>query len=288
MAANARKEAPMTVDVPSADRDRPSWGRVGAIAVIGFVIGVAWPKLAGVRLGPSAPTETIAANSADLPATAITQPMPSIATPPASSPPAAIVVQVGRGVMISCKTEDGESLKGKECGPVPAFDGIAQPRLRKISTLPALKDAKGKLSVVFALDFKSKKVAVDVGKSSTVKDEGPIKSFLKEQFQDVSLGPLAHDQEKYTMSYTLTVGEGTPERPTGTPSGSTPSSSLAEGQAEIVWDVAIVRDAPHTGAIVARLPRGTKVTLGTSQAGWYKITYGPSSEGWLYRGAVGK
>jgi len=288
MAANARKES-LSVDVPSADRDKPSWGRVGAIAVIGFVIGVAWPKLAGVKLGPSAPTETLAANSADLPATALTQPMPSVVpTTPASAPPAAMTVQVGRGVMLSCKTEDGEALKGKECGPVPAFDGIAQPRLKKIATLPALKDAKGKLSVVIALDFKSKKVAVDVGKSSTVKDEGSIRSFLKEQFQDVSLGPIAHDQEKYTMSYTLNVGEapsvssGTPG--TGTPGGSTP---LAEGQAEIVWDVAIVRDAPHTGAIVGRLPRGSKVTLGTSQAGWYKVTYS-GGEGWLYRGAVGK
>ena len=278
MAANARKEAPLAVDVPSADRDRPSWGKVGAIAVIGFIIGVAWPKVAGVRLGPSAP-DTLAANSADLPATAITQPMPSVATPPSASAPPVIVVQVGRGMLLSCKTEDGESLRGKECGPVPAFDGVAQPRLKKISTLPALKDAKGKLSVVFALDFKSKKVAVDVGKSSTVKDEAAIKSFLKEQFQDVSLGPIAHDQEKYTMSYTLTVGEGP---------ATSPSAASTDGQAEIVWDVAIVRDAPHTGAIVARLPRGTKVTLGTSQAGWYKITYGPSGEGWLYRGAVGK
>src|SRR5439155_1270955 len=104
-------------------------------------------------------------------------------------------------------------------------------------SLPALKEAKGKLSVVFALDFKSKKVAVDVGKSSTVKDEGAIKSFLKEQFQDVSLGPIQHDQEKYTLSYTITVGEGPSSPQPSTPGGSTP---LAEGQAEIVWDVAIV------------------------------------------------
>src|SRR6516164_307799 len=99
MAANARKEPSLTVDVPSADRDKPSWGRVGAIAVIGFVIGVAWPKLAGVRLGPSAPSDSVAATaSADLPATAITQPMPSVSAPPISSA-APVVIQVGRGVM---------------------------------------------------------------------------------------------------------------------------------------------------------------------------------------------
>lgn len=285
MAANARKDPPLAVDVPSADRDKPSWGRVGVIAVIGFVIGVAWPKLAGVRLGPSAPSDTVSANaSADIPQATITQPMPSVSTPPVASA-AAVVIQVGRGVMLSCRTEDGETLKGKECGPTPAFDGIAQPRLRKLSSIAALKDAKGKLSVVFALDFKSKKVAVDVGKSSTVKDEGSIKSFLKEQFQDVSLGPIQHDQEKYTLSYAITVGEGPSSPQTATPGGATTPS---DGQAEIVWDVAIVRDAPHTGNIVARLPRGSKVALGSSQAGWYEITYGGGNKGWLYRGAVGK
>lgn len=288
MAANARKDPALSVDVPSPDRDRPAWGKVGAIAVVGFIVGVAWPKLAGVKLGPAAPSDTIAANSADIPQAVVTQPMTSVVpTQTASSPPpSAVIVTVGRGVMLSCKTEDGESLKGKECGPVPAFDGIAQPRLRKIASLPALKDAKGKLSVVIALDFKSKKVAVDVGKSSTVKDEGSIRSFLKEQFQDVSLGPIQHDQEKYTMSYTLNVGDA-PAASTGTPSSGTGAPS-SDGQAEIVWDVAIVRDAPHTGAVVGRLPRGSKVTLGTSQNGWYKITYGSGQEGWLYRGAVGK
>src|SRR5207249_111563 len=109
-------------------------------------------------------------------------------------------------------------------------------------------------------------------------DEGAIKSFLKEQFQDVSLGPIQHDQEKYTLSYTITVGEGPSSPQPSTPGGSPP---LAEGQAEIVWDVAIVRDAPHTGNIVARLPRGSKVSLGTSQAGWYEITYGGGNKGWL-------
>src|SRR5581483_8606216 len=222
MAANARKDPPLSVDVPSADRDKPAWGRVGLIAVVGFVIGVAWPKLAGVRLGPSAPSDSVAAaGSIDLPQATIAQPMPTVSAPPPVASAAPVTISVGRGVMLSCRTEDGESLKGKECGSTPAFDGIAQPRLKKIATLPALKDAKGKLSVVFALDFKSKKVAVDVGKSSTVKDEGSIKSFLKEQFQDVSLGPLQHDQEKYTLSYTITVGEGGTTPPsTGTPGGS--------------------------------------------------------------------
>jgi len=57
-----------------------------------------------------------------------------------------------------------------------------------------------------------------------------------------------------------------------------------------VWEVAIVRDAPRTGQVLARLPRGTKVNLGTAQDGWFKVKYGAdfSSDGWVYRGAIGR
>jgi hypothetical protein len=207
----------------------------------------------------------------------------SSSAPPTASAAPVLAVTVARGVVLTCKTEDGEALKGKDCGGAPAFDALAQPRLKKLATLASLKDQKGKLGVVFALDFKGKKVGVDVGKSSVIKDDGSIKAFLKEQFQDVSLGPVAHDHERYVMSYSVSIGEGPAQ---ATPS--TPGAAPAEGGALIVWDVAIVRDAPHTGAIVGRLPRGTKVQVGTSQGGWYKITYSGTNEGWVYRGAIGK
>src|SRR5580692_10159420 len=47
-----KADGPLTVHVPPPGADRPSWMGVGAIAVAGFVIGVAWPRLAGIRLGP--------------------------------------------------------------------------------------------------------------------------------------------------------------------------------------------------------------------------------------------
>jgi hypothetical protein len=42
--------------------------------------------------------------------------------------------------------------------------------------------------------------------------------------------------------------------------------------------------------LVARLPRGTKVKVGTSKDGWYQVKYGDgfANEGWLYRGAIGR
>ena len=51
-----------------------------------------------------------------------------------------------------------------------------------------------------------------------------------------------------------------------------------------------MRDAPKVGTIVARLPRGTKVKLGPTKDGWYQVKFGDDfgTEGWVYRGAVGR
>lgn len=78
-----------SVHMPSPAADSPSWTRVGVIAAIGFIVGVAWPRLAGVRLGPSLP------DSAPSPAVAISasaQPqaaeVPSVGVPPVGENPA--------------------------------------------------------------------------------------------------------------------------------------------------------------------------------------------------------
>ena len=295
--------APMQVHIPRPEADRPSWVRIGIIAVIGFAVGVAWPRIAGVRLGPSAPVKEAAApvESASAP---VTTALPVVSATPTVAPVAVIaappVVTVTRGSIVSCKTDSGESLKGKDCGKLTGFDGIAQARIRKIAASPAAQDNEGKLTVLVTLDFGTNKVVyVDVPKSSTVKNPEAFKSLLTSQFQGVSLGTVDHDQPRVTMSYAATLapasGSESPTTPstgtgTSTPQTTPTTPSADEGSATIVWDVAVVRDTPHTGAVVARLPRGTKVKLGDNTGGWFKIKYGANftSEGFLYRGAVGK
>jgi hypothetical protein len=211
---------------------------------------------------------------------------------------------VNHGVLLSCRSEDGQTLKGVgACGGLAGFDAIAQPRLRKLSTCPAANaSTNGKLSVVFSLDFTSHKVGADVGKSSTVSDPQGFATCVKGAFQGVSLGALDHQNPRYTIGYnvvfapTAPAGTSTPSGPAdGLPAAAvspvTPAASAArtdEASVEVAWDVAIVRDSPRTGAVVARLPRGTKVHLGANQEGWYKIEYGSGSEGWVYRGAIGR
>ena len=52
-----KKESPLKVEIPKAGDDRPAWSKVGIIGVAGFVIGVVWPRLAGVHLGPNPPND---------------------------------------------------------------------------------------------------------------------------------------------------------------------------------------------------------------------------------------
>src|SRR5687767_6122157 len=135
-----RKDVPFAIEVPTPDRDKPAWVKVGVIAAVGFIVGIAWPRVVGVKLGPNAPGESAsaAASASHAPGRAPDAPPASVAAkttpdkPAASSPtpasasaagaalPPNIVVQ--RGTVLSCKTSDGETKKGKECGAVAALD----------------------------------------------------------------------------------------------------------------------------------------------------------------------
>lgn len=76
-----RSESRPTVEIPRREDDHPAWTRVGIIAAIGFVIGVAWPKLTQTRLAPRPPTVSAPAPKASA--------KPPAATPPARMPAAA-------------------------------------------------------------------------------------------------------------------------------------------------------------------------------------------------------
>jgi hypothetical protein len=158
----------LVVEKPEPLADRPSWVKVGVIAALGFVIGIAWPRLAGLRPGPSVPDPTTLAASGR----------------PADSAPA---------------------IAAEAPGPsLAAVNSTATP--------PS------------------------------------------------SAAPPAS------------------------------AKSTADGETQVVWPVALIRDTPKTGQVIARLPRGTRLRVGASKDGWYPVKYGDDfgSEGWVYRGAIAK
>jgi hypothetical protein len=82
------------VEVPSSASDAPSWARVGIVAALGFIVGVAWPRLAGVRLGPGLP-EGAASAVVDVSATASASSTAAqmdlgLVPPPAAASPAVV------------------------------------------------------------------------------------------------------------------------------------------------------------------------------------------------------
>ncbi len=324
-----KADPPLHIQIPSAGADQPSWMRVGAIAVIGFAVGIAWPRLAGVRLGPNAPVSSLstssgassAAESSPPKATAVasaslvapvTPPPVSSATATAGGAPSAAspvggatTVTVGPGILLSCRTEGGDTLKGKACGPIP-FDAIALPRLRRLSTCAATPGSEGRFSPKFQLDFERNKLSVQLGTKNTVGNVDSLSTCLGALFEKVSINAVAHEHARYLLQYNIVfapaqagAGSGKPQGVAANTAAPAPAPATAAvtandsagggsgGEAKIAWDVAIVRDAPRTGSIVGRIQRGTPVQILATENNWYKVRGGPS-EGWLYRGAIGR
>lgn len=316
MALFNRTETPLSIDLPKGAADQPSWMRVGGIAIVGFVIGVAWPKIMGVRLGPNGPGESAANRAAaassgadakgasgEAPAAVHAAPnTPALPGEAGTAAPATagsgVDVSVKNGVLISCKTEDGATLKGRACGTV-LFDAIAHPRIQRLSQCPAARGAEGKLAVTFNLDFRTNRPTFGVGKATTVANPDALVACLKSAFESVSLSAVGHEHPMYAVLYTATFSSSSRG---GSPASAnqgvapaipaiaavTPASD--DPTAELVWEVTLVRDQPKNGQIVGRLLRGTKVRLGAAQNGWYPVRYGKEfqSEGFIYRAAIGR
>jgi hypothetical protein len=309
------------VQVPSAQADRPRWNHVGILAAIGFIAGVAWPRLAGVRVGPSVPESS----SPPLPsASALATPVtpagssataaPEIAAPAAPSVSARQVplgagatasstVVVGHGSISSCKTAEAESLKASECGSLAGLDAIVLPRLRKLSACPAATAASGKLHLAVHVDFVHGVVSADLGHGRNPAEADALIACVRANLAGVNPAALTHDKPRYTVSYSVTFvpPEGPAPADSSAPGASAPAEppavpavvtapSRPDGIAQVEWDVAIVRDAPKTGKVVARLQRGASVRVGTQSDGWVPVRYGDNytSEGWIYRAAIGR
>ncbi len=319
----------LAVDVPKAERDNPGWIKVGVIAAVGFVVGVAWPRVIGLRLGPSAPTAasepatstTVAAAEVHAPAVAPAAAAPAAAAPKAAlpSPPVASPstneaaasalaasqpqVSIHRGSLLSCRTQDGEAKKGKDCGKAAGIDGVVIPRLRKIASCAAATGQTGRLSVVVTVDFPGGRTSHEIGKSSTVGNADALGACVKSQLDGATVPPQEH--ARYVVAYATTLsatkGEVAEPAPKNArvekPSAPSPEersepapAALATGEASVAWEVALVREVPKTGDVVGRLPRGTRVKVGAVKEGWYAVKYGENfaKDGWIYRGAIGR
>lgn len=314
----AKKESPLRVELPRPADDTPAWSRVGIIAAAGFVVGIAWPRLAGVKIGPSAPDDertqaaAVAAASASAAAAAAAPAMSPSASAAAIAAPAAPpgapaanqqLVVIGPGKITRCW--DKKSKKVDDCEKLQ-FDPIALPKLKELAACPSALGLEGKMTIGFDIDFSKKEVHVLKAKKGTSLPASTVTGILQcaaREFSNVALEDVPHKFRRYSLAYVATFyppgkhptgdaeaakggGEGEGGEDGEAAAGSTTSETEASGLAVVNWDTALVRKEPKDGDVVTRLVRGTKVKLVGRQNDWYKVEHG-SKTGWVHRAAIG-
>lgn len=298
----AKSERPVEVEIPCPGADQPVWSRVGIVAVLGFVVGIAWPRLAGVKIGPSVPADlaakveaTSAASAAPRAPASSAAPSPSASAAEPAAAPASNqeLVVVGPGKIIKCY--DKRDKKIDDCEKL-LFDPIAVKRLRALASCPSAVGLEGKMGVIFEVDFRKKRVFVKKTKKNALPSatvNGVVKCAARE-FAHAPLDEVPHKHKHYVLEYPITfyppgkhpegaagdAGDGEPA------AGATTSEADASGTAIVAWDTAPVRKEPKDGAVVHRFVRGTKVKIVGKQNDWYKIESN-GKVGWVYRGAIG-
>jgi len=287
------RRKPLRIDVPR--EDRPRFGRVGVIALVGFVVGVSWPHLSGVRIVPRAPTPAGEAAAVDLtgapaPSAEASQPKaearPADAPKPAATPP--LPFSIGEGEVTSCRDADGKRVAS--CDKVD-FDVVARGRLATLAACDASSRARGILSVGFDLDFeRDRVVGIQTGKSTTVAD-GDARTLigcLNQTLGEVSLASIPHHNARYMVFYRVEFKDPVEAAPQPA-ADAAPEITPASGRATVAWDVALVRAGPsREDDVVARVLQGTRVTVTARKGDWYRVKYdGKGSEGWVFRTALG-
>lgn len=283
------RREPVKIEVPKDESVR--LGRVGLIALAGFVIGIVWPRIAGMQLVPSAPAEedsrpkelASAAPSAKPPPT----PKRQAAKAESDQPALGDRVKITETVVTSCDDSVGKQTRG--CDEVQ-FDGVARSRLMTLAACPAAAGRTGLLSIGFDLNFEKDSVSrIRSGKSTTFDDATTRKliACVEKEFDSATLKGIEHGYNEYTVFYKVEL---LPDKPPEQAASESDGEGVVEasGRATVGWQVALIRKEPREGEVVARILSGTNVIVTGRQGDWYRVKYdAKGNEGWVYRSAIG-
>lgn len=305
-ASNRKRPKDPDIVVPKPSDEQPRFGRVAAIAVIGFVVGVAWPSLARWELVPQPPIDSnmaVPSPSASIAVLGSASPeLPT--TEPARSPavtaPAVVGPQLRLADVVSCVDADGR--KRQKCD-TPALDTVLSEPLKSLLACDGAEGQSGVLSLGFDIDFGSGNLSrFTVGRSTTLDSElaRSLAECAKSKLAQVDLSAVEHGYASYRVFYLIEftraaspAEQSAPKTDTNAAAADASGSSDGElqgqsGRATVTWDVAIVRQAPKDGAIVARVLGGTRVVVTARKGDWYRIKYNAKGdEGFVWKSAIG-
>lgn len=292
---NKSKQASLKVSVPEG-AGRPPWMRVGVLSAAGLALGIAWPTLAGVRIGPHVPgakpteaTPEAAPAPSSIPALAASTPAPStvIAGDDDAKRNNEQKVVVGEGVIERC-FKGKDQLKGEACGTLNV-DRVFAPRLAALKRCSAAVGLGGEMTIGFDINFAKKDIHVIKGKSElpALTVQG-VTMCTADYIRDVEADKIAHKYSRYRVFYSLKFyPPGTAPPGEGKQEADPEDADSAKSMATVTWDTALVRSEPTTGSVVMRLVRGTRVKIMGRRKDWYRVKI-REKEGWIYRGALGR
>ncbi len=267
---------------PRLTEQGPTSYRVFAIiAAAGFVVGVVWPRLSGVKLVPEAPIEEargLEEANADAAPSAVAP-----AEPEARQLTTDDLLEIGEPEITSCRDAQGKEKKG--CDPID-LDERLHPALRALGDCPGGKGAFGTLSLGFDVDFEQKAVTNVKSGRSTDMPATAVSELLrcaKQSLSTIPLDAVKHAEPSYTLFYRLRFK--TPEAALSNESGIVP----ANGQADVRWQTALIRDEPERGGKVReRVLSGARLLVTGRKGEWYRVKYDAQGrEGWVHGAALG-
>lgn len=249
------------------------------IAVVGFLVGIAWPRLAGVSLVPEAPIEAESPEQTQ-----------EATVGPALEPEPELIeltpedrLEVSRPQITSCVSSSGD--KTSNCDE-PDVDGVVHDHLLSLLGCSSATGVFGTLSLGFKLDFDKGKIEdIESGRSTDL-PETTTKELLRcaeRDFSGISVSGVPHQYQSYQVYYLLTFK--TPEAAAQEKTSVTPAS----GTATVQWRTALIRDEPdRESAVDARILSGAVVIVTGRMGQWYRVKYDDKGrEGWVHGAALG-
>jgi len=236
-------------------------------------------------------------------------------------------VRVNAGALQGCGDGEETDLAPSSCDAPAAVEAALRSRLTEVlsrcpSAMEAARDPSRMLSIGLRVDRPRRRLAVLLGRSSSVADRLSYVACVREQMGPMeALWALPAAHPRYLYYFVARFGPlgasdvvapapapapavaptpapapalaPTPApaaAPTGLPSVQDLQRMRSLGPATVTWSVAIIRDAPRTGAIVGRLVQGTEVEIVDHRGGWYAVRWGRSGTnvGWTFRTAIGQ
>jgi hypothetical protein len=275
------------VQIPSDEGERSHTLQIAAVALGCFVVGLAWPSLAGLRLVPEVPVRAQPSSAPAEPSPA--QHRASEAVPVAKTEPLLAggelqaSVSVKDSLTVACR--DASDKKLAKCDK-PGFDETAEPRLKALLACEAVRNASGTLSIGFELDFVSEKISRIVHGKSTTFNDTVTKGLLecaRREFMSATLRGVKHTHPNYLQFYVVQF------LPPSVAGGTGQEAIVpVTGSATVIWNSARVRAQPVEGGEVrTQILYGTRLVVSARQGDWYRVRYdAKGTEGWIHKNAL--